>query len=78
MHEVQIRVKKTKLEPCDMLKIAIHTQFKYQVLQLTRSLGYLRIPFSYRKIASSDTSCLEAHAGFFRLLMKGIFDPYVL
>ena len=28
--------------------------------------------------ASSDTSRLEAHDGFFRLLMKGIFDPYVL
>ena len=32
----------------------------------------------YRKIASSNTSRLEAHAGFFRLLMKGIFDPNVL
>ena len=32
----------------------------------------------YRKIASSNTSHLEAHASFFRLLMKGIFDPYVL
>ena len=32
----------------------------------------------YRKVASSNTSCLEAHAGFFRLLMKGIFEPYVL
>ena len=32
----------------------------------------------YRKIASSNTSRLEAHAGIFRLLMKGIFDPYVL
>ena len=30
----------------------------------------------YRKVASSNTSRLEAHAGFFRLLMKGIFDPY--
>ena len=29
------------------------------------------------KVASSNTSCLEAHAGFFRLLMKGIFDTYV-
>ena len=28
----------------------------------------------YRKVASSNTSRLEAHAGFFRLLMKGIFD----
>ena len=34
--------------------------------------------FHYRKVRSSNTSCLEAHAGFFRLLMKGIFDPYVL
>ena len=30
------------------------------------------------KVASSNTPCLEAHAGFFRLFMKGIFDPYVL
>ena len=32
--------------------------------------------FKYRKVASSNMSRLEAHAGFFRLLMKGIFDPY--
>jgi cadmium resistance protein CadD (predicted permease) len=30
----------------------------------------------YRKVASSNTSYLEAHAGFFRLLMKGIFDAF--
>ena len=29
----------------------------------------------YRKIASSNTSRLEAHVGFFRLLMKGVFGP---
>ena len=34
--------------------------------------------YKYRKVATSNTSCLEAHAGFFRLLMKGIFGPYVL
>ena len=33
---------------------------------------------NYRKIVSSNTSHLEAHAGFFRLYMKGILDPYVL
>ena len=33
---------------------------------------------TYRKISSSNTSRLEAHVGFFRLLMKGIFGPYVL
>ena len=31
----------------------------------------------YCKVASSNTSGLEAHAGFFRLLLRGIFDPYV-
>ena len=30
---------------------------------------------TYRKVASSNFSGLEAHADFFRLLMKGIFDP---
>ena len=33
---------------------------------------------AYRKVASSNMFCLKAHAGFFRFLMKGIFDPYVL
>ena len=33
---------------------------------------------SCRKVASSNTSNLEAHVGFFRLLIKEIFDPYVL
>ena len=28
---------------------------------------------NYRKVGSSNTSCLEAHAGLFRLLMKGFF-----
>ena len=32
----------------------------------------------YRKIASSNMSCLEAHLGLFSLLMKGIFGAYVL
>ena len=32
----------------------------------------------YCKVASSNTFRLEAHAGFFRLLMKGIFVPYEL
>ena len=32
----------------------------------------------YRKVASSNTSHLEVHAGFYRLFMKGIFNAYVL
>ena len=33
---------------------------------------------NYCKVESSNTSCLEAHADFFRLLVKGISDAYVL
>ena len=33
---------------------------------------------TYRKIASPNTSHLEAHVYFFRLLMEGIFGPYVV
>ena len=32
----------------------------------------------YRKLASCNTPHSEAHKGFFRLLMKKIFDPYVV
>ena len=37
-------------------------------------------PFAdmYRKVSSFNMSRLEAQAGFFRLLMKGIFGPYVV
>ena len=34
--------------------------------------------FVYRKIVNSHMSCLETHVGLYRLLMKGIFGPYVL
>ena len=34
--------------------------------------------FIHPKVKSSNASRLEAYAGFFRLLMKGIFDPDVL
>ena len=33
---------------------------------------------SYCKVANSNIARLGAHACFFRLLTKGIFDPYVL
>ena len=50
------------------------------VLRLVQKVVRLwMIQSIYRKVASSfNTSRLEAHAGFFRLLMKGIVDPYVL
>ena len=34
-------------------------------------------PNTCRRVSSSIKSGLEAHAVFFRLLMKGIFDPSV-
>ena len=43
--------------------------------------GQARTPaqtFMYCKVASSNTSHLGANTVFFRLLMKGIFDLYVL
>ena len=46
---------------------------------LLSNIQYIRNSYIVnRKIASSNTSRLEAHVGFFRLLMKGIFGPYVL
>jgi hypothetical protein len=31
---------------------------------------------NYRKVASSNMSCLEAHAGFFQIAYEGDFDPF--
>ena len=44
---------------------------RYKQIFGPKSLGYFIV-------ASTSPSCFEAHAGLFRLLMKGIFDPYVL
>ena len=45
-------------------------------------LGWFRIfqqQIAYHKVSSSNMSRLEAHADFFRLLMKGILNnPYLL
>ena len=46
--------------------------FKFQYSPVTFSFC------KYRKVASSSPSRIEAHAGLFKLLMKRIFDPYVL
>ena len=37
---------------------------------LEKSVSEKEQPVIYRKVASSNTSRFEAHAGFFRLLMK--------
>ena len=69
-----------------LIYIRIHTKVYYDETTSEETVFFLRAGFSqnilllfvYRKIASSNTSRLEAHAGFSRLLMKGIFYPYVL
>ena len=51
----------------------------YVRLGCTNNIGPIcQENYSYRKVASSNSSRLKAHAGFFRLLMKGFFDPYLL
>ena len=56
--------------------------FTNDVVGLNESIFYCQKIFwqkcYYRKVGSSKTSRLEAHARFFRLLKNGIFDPYVL
>ena len=42
------------------------------------SNNYRILSFESKNTTSSNSPHLEAHAGFSRLLMKGIFDPYVV
>ena len=42
------------------------------------SFGVHKRKITYRKVASFNTSCLEAHPGFFRLLMKGFFEKKLI
>jgi hypothetical protein len=47
------------------------------VYEVFGSMDSLR-DHAYRIVANANKSRFEAHVGLFRLLMKGIFDPYVL
>ena len=40
--------------------------------------NFLELDFKYHKAAKRSTSCLVAHPGIFRLLMKGKFEVYFL
>ena len=76
---------------CGHKKLYSSTSYRVQKLveillehfQQLESITYL-LSFSfllvhtYHKVAIFNTSRLETHTGFFRLLMRGIFDPYVL
>ena len=51
-------------------------RIQYPIQMFGNSIKSLKIN-KYSKVSSSNTF-REAHAGFFRLLMKENFDPYVL
>ena len=59
-------------------KIAFTNRVKSIFLFSENPASHTSLRNTYRKIASSNTSRLEAHVGFFRMLMKGTFGPYVL
>ena len=55
------------------------TNIDFKVIRQVLGYTYIIIKkysYTYRKVASSNTSRLEAHECFFRLLMKEIFGPY--
>ena len=54
------------------------TQRKWIPHQWNPFINVLTFSKDYHKVASSNLSPLESDSGFFRLLMKGIFDLYVL
>ena len=53
----------------------LRTSFDKFKLKMVRNQLFFDI---YRIVANASPSRFEAHVGLFRLLMKGIFDPYVL
>ena len=62
------------------LALLLSSALASKSLYVSRAVSYCCVTeFDiYHKVVSSNMSRLEAHAGFFRLLMKGIFDAYVL
>ena len=66
-----------------VLMVVSCTVFKFAQISLKKNrLLIFDVPFAfasiYRIVASTSPSRFEAHAGLFRLSMKGIFDAYVL
>ena len=54
------------------------------ILEFKLALAFVKVKrgfkdikqYRYRKVGSTSQSLLEAHAGFFRLSIKGKFDVY--
>ena len=70
----------------DAVKRLMASQYRVAPERLMRTGTFGNAPFpckfclenTYRIVASTSPSRIEAHAGLFRSLMKGIFGPYVL
>ena len=69
----------------------MYSLFTYSMVPINRIVFFITVTvlkntvhligtkeYMYRIVASSNTSPFEVHPGIFRLLMKGIFDAYVL
>ena len=58
--------------------VSLNTVFSIPQNQCYPGNTCTRLDYKYPIVGSTSPSCFEAHVGLFRLLMKGIFDPYVL
>ena len=61
----------------NFLQVQILNRF-WSYFSLLTKLQCFKVPYNYRKVASSSLSWLVAHFQIFRRLMKGKFDAYVL
>ena len=59
-------------------KLVIYSKIGSRGIEFLMRTAMLCLIDRYRIVESSNTSRLEAHLGFFRFLIKGKFDPYVL
>ena len=84
--QVQVHVRKCLSFTKQSFICTYIAYYRHDKFVCTKELPTLRAMFShctsitntYRKVASSSTSRLEAHAGYLRLLMKDVFYPYLL
>jgi hypothetical protein len=63
---------------CDIILYPSNFLLEIRVIVKISKNPWYPINCDYRIVASTSPSRIEAHAGLFRSLMKGIFNPYVL
>ena len=77
---IKVRNEKTRCSKIDQYKLSLCLCFIFDFFQfqVRSNRRFDEMNKKWTLAYCNNTSRLEAHAGFFRLLMKGIFDPYVL